>query len=114
MSRFLLDNETVIDSQTGLMWTKNASLFDLPMNWGEALNTIIELNKSGLHGYQNWKIPNRKELFSLMSHNTINPSLPVGHPFTNVFASYYWTSSTCARLPNQAWYIHLGGARVFK
>jgi hypothetical protein len=114
MSRFLLDNETVIDSQTGLMWTKNASLFDLPMNWGEALNTIIEVNKSGLHGYQNWKIPNRKELFSLMSHNTINPSLPIGHPFTNVFASYYWTSSTCARLPNQAWYIHLGGARVFK
>jgi hypothetical protein len=21
---------------------------------------------------------------------------------------------SCARLPNQAWYIHLGGARVFK
>jgi len=113
-SRFLLDNETVIDSQTGLMWTKNASFFDFPMSWGEALNTVKELNKSGLHGYQNWKIPNRKELFSLMSHNTINPSLPIGHPFTNVFASYYWTSSTCVRLPDQAWYIHLGGARVFK
>ena len=69
---------------------------------------------SGLYGYHNWKIPNRKELFSLISHDTINPSLPIGHPFTNVFNGYYWTSSTCVRLPNQAWYVHLGGARVFK
>ncbi len=58
MSRFLLDNETVIDSQTGLMWTINASLLDFPMSWGEALNTVKELNTSGLYGYQNWKIPN--------------------------------------------------------
>ncbi len=114
MNRFLLDIETVIDSQTGLMWTKNASLFDFPMSWGEALDAVKEVNKSGLYGYKNWKIPNRKELFSLISHNTINPSLPIGHPFTSIFAGYYWTSSTCVRLPDQAWYIHLGGARVFK
>ena len=112
--RFLLENETVIDRQTGLMWTKNASLFDLPQSWAEALNTIKELNKSDHYGYHDWKIPNRKELFSLMSYETINPSLPIGHPFIHVFSGYYWTSSTCARLPNQAWYIHLGGARVFK
>lgn len=114
MSRFLSDNEIVIDSQTGLMWTKNASLFDFPMSWVEALNTVKEINKSGFHGYQNWKMPNRKELFSLISFKTINPSLPIDHPFTGVFSGYYWTSSTCARLPNQAWYVHLGGARVFK
>ena len=114
MSRFLLENEAVTDRQTGLMWIKNASLLDLPLSWGEALHTIKELNKSDLYGYHNWKIPNRKELFSLMSHDTINPSLPIGNPFTNVFNGYYWTSSTCARLPNQAWYVHLGGARVFK
>ena len=114
MSRFLLENETVIDKQTSLMWTKSASLLDFSMSWGEALHVIKELNKSELYGYHNWKIPNRKELFSLMSHDAINPSLPIGHPFTNVFTGYYWTSSTCARLPKQAWYIHLGGARVFK
>ena len=108
------DIETVMDRQTGLMWTKNASLFDFPMSWGEALEAVQALNTPGLYGYQSWKIPNRKELFSLMSHHTINPSLPAGHPFTSVFAGYYWTSSTCARLPDQAWYIHLGGARVFK
>jgi hypothetical protein len=114
MHRFLSKNETVIDGQTGLMWIKNASFFDFPLSWGEALHAIKELNNSGLYGYDNWKLPNRKELFSLVSHDAINPSLPVGHPFTNVFDGYYWTSSTCTRLPDQAWYIHLGGARVFK
>lgn len=74
MNRFLADNETVIDRQAGLMWTKNAAMFDFPLSWNEALNAVKELNKPGLYGYKNWKIPNRKELFSLMSHKTINPS----------------------------------------
>jgi hypothetical protein len=114
MCRFQLENETVTDIQTGLMWIKNASLLDFPLSWSEALLSVKEFNKSGLYGYYNWKIPNRRELFSLISFDTINPSLPTGHPFTDVFNGYYWTSSTCARLPNQAWYIHFGGARVFK
>ena len=114
MSRFLSKNETVTDRQTDLMWTKNASLFEFPMSWVEALNIIGELNKSGLFGYYDWKLPNRKELLSLISYQTINPSLPADHLFENVFNGYYWTSTTCARLPDQAWYIHLGSARVFK
>lgn len=114
MDRFIVENETVTDIQTGLMWVKNASLFDFPMSWNEALNTIKEFNLSDPYGYHDWKLPNRKELFSLISHEKINPSIPAGNPFTNIFTGYYWTSSSCARLPNQAWYIHLGGARVYK
>jgi len=114
MSRFLVENETVIDIPTGLMWAKNASLSDFPMSWNEAFVNIKELNFSGLYGFHDWKLPNRRELFSLLSHEAINPSLPVGHPFANIFTGYYWTSTSCARLPNQAWTIHLGGARVCK
>ncbi len=114
MSRFLADNETVIDVQTGLMWTKDASMFNFPLSWDEAFTAIKECNRSGLYGYKDWKLPNRKELFSLICHDAINPCLSPPHPFRNVFAGYYWTSTSCARLPNQAWYIHLGGARVFK
>jgi hypothetical protein len=114
MNRFLEQNEVVLDTHTGLIWTKNASLSDFPMTWNEAFAFIKALNHSELYGYRNWKLPNRKELFSLMSHETINPSLPSAHPFINIFTGYYWTSTSCARLPNQAWYIHLGGARVFQ
>jgi hypothetical protein len=114
MPRFILKNETVLDARTGLMWPRDASLFDLPMRWAEALDAVRQLNDAGWGGYRDWKLPNRRELFSLLSHETINPSLPPGHPFSGLFHGYYWTSSTCARLPDQAWYIHLGGARVFK
>jgi hypothetical protein len=114
MNRFLEQDDVVFDTHSGLIWTKNASLSDFPMTWNEALTFIKELNRSKLCGYSDWKLPNRKELFSLMSHETINPSLPPAHPFINIFTGYYWTSTSCVRLPNQAWYIHLGGARVFK
>lgn len=113
MIRFIDHNEVVQDTQTGLMWSRNASLAYFPLTWTEALNFVKELNHEKFSGYSDWKIPNRKEFFSLISHETINPSLPHPHPFINVFNGYYWTSTSSARLPKQAWYIHLGGARVF-
>ena len=114
MKRFKADKHTVVDTSTGLMWVKNAGLMAFPLTWQEALDGVKELNKSGYNGFKDWKLPNRRELFSLMSHEKINPSLPEDHPFDNVFAGYYWTSTTCARLPDQAWYLHLGGAKVYR
>jgi hypothetical protein len=114
MERFLDQNQVVLDRSSGLMWTQNAALDPFPMTWSEALDRIEALNQTTLYGYSDWKLPNRRELFSLVSHTTANPCLPPDHPFIDIFNGYYWTSTSCARLPNQAWYIHLGGARVFK
>ncbi|MEE4607345.1 MAG: DUF1566 domain-containing protein [Desulfobacteraceae bacterium] len=114
MDRFQTIEDTVLDTGTGLMWTRDAALAEFPLSWSEALAFVEELNTSRFAGHADWKLPHRRELFSLVSHETINPSLPMDHPFANVFNGYYWTSTTCARLPDQAWYIHLGGARVFK
>ncbi len=113
-NRFKPENDVVIDERTGLMWVKDAGLLEFPMTWEEALAEIEGFNETGLFGYHDWKLPNRRELLSLMSHDVINPSVDAGHLFTGIFHGYYWTSTTCARLPDQAWYIHLGGARVFK
>lgn len=68
MNRFLFEDETVIDRQMGLMWTKNASLLNFPLGWGEAFHSINELNTSDRYRYHDWRLPNRKELFSLISH----------------------------------------------
>lgn len=114
MHRFELLEEVVLDRQTGLVWTKNASLSEFPLSWDEALIFVRDLNRSGLYGHGDWRLPNRRELNSLISREAVNPSLPHGHPFVDIFNGYYWTSTTCARLPGQAWYVHLGGARVFK
>lgn len=114
MNRFHESRTTVLDSHTGLIWVKDASLSEFPLTWPEALAFIAALNKAGDLDSDQWRLPNRRELFSLVDHNSINPCLPSGHPFTNVFNGYYWTSTTCVRRPEQAWYIHFGGARVFK
>lgn len=114
MTRFHEQDVTVIDRHTGLMWPRDAAACEFPLTWNEALDMVRSWNLSRQFGYDDWKLPNRRELFSLVSHDTINPCLAQGHPFVNVFSGYYWTSTTCRRLPDQAWYIHMGGARVFK
>ena len=83
--RFIAYKESVFDSHTGLEWLRNASLTEFPMTWKESLEFAIELNQSSYAGYHDWRLPNRKEILSLLSHNEINPSLPAGHPFIKVF-----------------------------
>jgi hypothetical protein len=112
--RFLANDDAVLDNLTGLMWTRNANLPEFPLMWEEALTYVTHMNDEQTFGHSDWRLPNRTELFSLVSHSRINPTLPESHPFTKVFSGYYWTSTTCIRLSSQAWYIHLGGGRVFK
>ena len=85
-----------------------------PYAWDEAADLVAEMNRSGWGARRDWRLPSRRELFSLLSHQHVNPALAQGHPFLNVFPGYYWTATTCARLPGQAWVIHLGGARVYR
>lgn len=112
--RFEVCHEAVEDNLTALKWHKNANLPGFPLSWKEAYDFIKNMSISGLSGITSWRLPTRRELFSLVSHRQINPALPEGHPFEDVFNGYYWTQTECARLPEQAWYIHLGGARVYR
>jgi hypothetical protein len=107
-------NDSVSDALTGLTWARNANRFDYPYSLNEAVERIQALNREDLGGLSDWRLPTRRELFSLISHQYINPALVSGHPFENIFHGYYWTATSCARLPDQAWYIHLGGARVYR
>lgn len=111
--RFVEENDTVIDNNTGLCWTKNANLAEFPMTWEEAFAYIAEMNKSAFSGYDDWRLPNRRELRSIISYETKKPSLPIKHPFVNVFLGWYWTSTTAAIDTRYAWYVHLEGARMF-
>ncbi len=112
--RFNVCNDIVEDRWTGLIWHLNANLAEFPLTWKEAFEFVQEVNDSSTSGLINWRLPTRSELFSLVSHQYINPSLPENHPFENVFNGYYWTQTECSRLPDQAWYIHLGGGRVYR
>ncbi|MFZ0610908.1 MAG: DUF1566 domain-containing protein [Desulfobacterales bacterium] len=112
--RFVADQAVVTDRLTGLMWSRDAAPETFPVTWDEAFRAIDPLNRHSWLGYSDWRLPEYRELFSLISHRTLNPALPDPHPFEEVFSGYYWTATTCSRLPREAWYVHVGGGRVFK
>lgn len=111
--RFALLDETVHDRLTGLVWTRNASLAEFPLTWNEALAFVSTMNTQAVFGERDWRLPNRRELRSLVSHQTRRPALPDSHPFENVFHGWYWTSTSAAISPAHAWYVDLGGGRLF-
>ncbi|MBF0627325.1 MAG: tandem-95 repeat protein [Magnetococcales bacterium] len=90
-------NGTVTDHLTDLVWMKNANCWDR-RSWSNALDTIAGLNAGSQHcsGYTgkrtDWRLPNRKELTSLIDRSRTNPALPSGHPFSGVQSGYHQLS----------------------
>ena len=111
--RFEAGGDTVQDRLTGLTWTRDASPAEFPLRWQEALDFVAGLNRRAAFGFSDWRLPNRRELRSLISHQTRRPALPAGHPFVNVFAGWYWSATTAAISPGHAWYVDLDGGRMF-
>ncbi len=110
--RFQVRGETVLDTLSGALWTLDANPAGFPLTWKEAGDHVLAMASRAEHGQRNWQLPPRRLLFSLLSHQTVHPALPQGHPFRNVFSGYYWTADACHRIPDQVWHVHLGGARV--
>ncbi len=110
--RFQTQGEVVLDVVTGALWSRNSNPADFPLTWDEACDVAAAMAARRMHGHAHWQLPSRRLLFSLISHQAVNPALPGGHPFTNVFSGYYWTAESCHRFPEQVWHIHLGGGRV--
>ncbi|WP_051694116.1 DUF1566 domain-containing protein [Desulfohalovibrio reitneri] len=103
----------VRDELTGLIWPRSANPLDFPMSWADALERVRQWNDSTHLGRDDWRLPNRRELRSLVSHGARKPALPGGHPFENVFLGWHWTSTTSAMSPEYAWNVHLEGGRMF-
>ena len=119
------DNEdgTVTDNLTGLVWLKNANCFG-KKNWTDALNDCNGLadGQCGLNDSSNagdWRLPNVKELHSLIHYGVGLPALPntagtgkwsEGDPFSLVEYSWYWTSTGYTY--NDAWALSLSIGHV--
>jgi len=103
-------NGTVIDNLTGLMWTKDAQQIKGTMRWNEALTAC---NNSDCAGYTDWRLPNVKELLSLIDYRNHDPALPSGHPFNNVQFIFYWSSTTYDAITNHAWGVYLYNGYVY-
>ena len=112
---------TVADNLTGLVWAKNANLMpardsgwdndetanDGAVTWQHTLDYVAKLNNESYLGYKDWRLPNKRELRSLIDYSKYNPALPQNHPFTNVqfTQQLYSSSSTPFYEPSSAFMV---------
>ena len=112
-------NGTVTDTRTGLMWdrcarglsgvgcaTGTASTF----TWQAALDAAATIGT--YKGYNDWRLPNLKELRSLVEECRVNPSI---NEFTcpNTPASFFWSGSPYPGGATYAWSVVFSSGHAY-
>ena len=95
-----MNSEAVLDRETGLVWEQSPS--QAASNWFLASIHCVQLSNGGRKG---WRLPSIEDLASLIDPTQINPSLPSGHPFSNVLGTVYWSATTRAVNTAGAWRV---------
>ena len=126
---------TVTDNMTGLIWLENANCSEFYSgdttggnlrSWSNALtaaNSLADgycgLSDSSSQG--NWRLPNLKELQSLIDLAYYNPAIcnTVGtgqwsenDPFSGLQQGFYWSSNTFSNDTDKAYYYRIQDGRV--
>jgi hypothetical protein len=84
-----------VDNLTGLMWTKNANLAGAATTWQGALDYANSLNISQFCGFSDWRLPNRKELRTLVNYGVgDNGAALDAEGFVDVQIGSYWSSTS--------------------
>ena len=84
---------TVIDTATGFIWQQSDDV--TLRNWKDALSYCEKLK---LAGYSNWKLPNIRELETLIDRTRTYPALD---PAFDIHSNTsYWSSTPLARSPS--------------
>ncbi len=106
---------TVTDNATGLMWSQNDSGDGVDtgprsgMNWEDALSWVEQKNDDSYLGYNNWRLPNAKEMQSILDYSRA-PDATSSAAIDSVFNitaitneggevdyPWFWTSTTHLR-----------------
>ena len=125
---------TVTDMLTGLVWLKDASCADLAgtdgsghADWATALTAAAAL-ANGTCGLTDgsvagdWHLPSVNELQSLIDYEYYGPALSnaagtaqwtEGDVFAGVQSAGYWSSTSYADGPSDAWSVGLGYGYVY-
>lgn len=99
--QYIADNGTVVDVVNALEWqlctlgqtANGTSCSGTPTSyqtWQQALQAASENSSFG--GFNDWRLPNIKELASLVEHSCIAPAIDLSY-FPDTPSSPYWTNT---------------------
>lgn len=103
----------VTDTITGLMWkqcSEGLSGVDCATGsatthtWQQALALAETQNNSGFAGFSDWRVPNQKELRTLVARNCYSPSINE-NVFPNTSSNWFWSSSPVANFYTWTWIV---------
>lgn len=90
-------NGTITDNLSGLMWPKTPD--GNTYTWEQALSSCENFSFAG---YDDWRLPNIKELQSLNDESRINP--PVNPLFAIPGGQKFWSSTSLPNQTTKAWF----------
>jgi len=109
---------TVSHTKTGLMWKQCSEGLSgagcatgaaTGHTWQAALQLAETLNAGvGFAGFNDWRLPNIKELNSIVERQCFTPAINATL-FPNTVSSWYWSSSSYAANATGAWVVGFDG-----
>ena len=124
-------NGTVTDLNTGLVWEKlsdDGTVHDKDnlYTWADAFTAhVATLNGMSFAGHSDWRLPNVRELQSIVNYQNVNPAVSSASAFNTNCApgcpattcsctasGDYWSSTSSVSDPWNAWYVRFSYGRV--
>jgi len=112
-------DQTITDNLTGLIWTKDATAPSpagcgpgtTTITWKDSFDYVKCLNTNNYLGHTDWRLPNRRELKSLLNYSQSSSNFMGSwlnsQGFNNVMGYYYCSSSSVADNPRFVWEIEM-------
>lgn len=92
---------TVTDQDTSLMWQQTDD--NTARTWQSAIDYCNDLVLPP-GGHSDWRLPDIKELESIVDFSVYNPAIDTA--FTGTNTSVYWSSTTNFSIPVRAWVVN--------
>lgn len=113
-SRFQINDATVTDTHSGLMWLRcpvgqklNGDKCSIDTGqsatfaWGQALQVAMD---ASVAGFNDWRLPNKHELSSIVDRSCSGPAVNE-KAFPGAMVRGYWSSTPQRREEGYAWHV---------
>jgi len=105
-----------VDLRTGLMWAADGSAkgcnFGAMTGWGSA---ILWAHNLSFAGYSDWRLPNIRELSSLLVYDAGIGAHYINHTFfPGTQVARYWSSTSCREITGCALYVDFSFGSIYR